>query len=257
MVNNMENKTRFWEVLETICIGLIFALIPFSLFIENTTTAYILMIVSRLVGIFVVLYLIKRRSFIVEKEKSTIKPWYYLPLLILCASNFIVILFQNQTLQPTFDFLFFIMNIAMIVVTVVLEEILFRYLLINSLIKKHSVNRTIIFSSILFGASHLLNISSITSAPQVLLQAIYTVFLGIVLGFIYITSKNIILSMVFHFLFNFLNDYLVVTLFNLKWDLTFYIVNSAIGIIILIYLFLIQKFILKENTLYASEDLDN
>ena len=103
---------------------------------------------------------------------------------------------------------------------------------------------------------HLLNIT-LSNIPTVLAQCAYTAFLGLVLGFIYISTKNIYLPIIFHILFNFLNDILVVQLFNLKWDLTFFLINILIGLILSIYIYFAYIFKKKEDWIHASEHMDN
>jgi hypothetical protein len=70
------------------------------------------------------------------------------------------------------------------------------------------------------------------------------------------TSKNVIYPIILHLLFNILNGNLISELFNIRWDLSFYLVNGVIGVLILVYLFIIQKIVIKENTNYVTENMD-
>ena len=79
-----------------------------------------------------------------------------------------------------------------------------------------------------------------------------------VVGVIYLASKNIFLPIVFHILFNFLNDILVVELFVMKWDYIFFLVNILLGVVLFGYLLLIFKNKSeKGDDLNASTNLDN
>lgn len=256
MVNDMNDKPRFLDVFEIICIGLIFSFIPYRLFIDNETLIYILAIITSLIGVIIVIMLIKKRNFIENKETPIIKPWYYLPLLILCVSNYFVLLFQKDIETSNINTKMFILKTILTVIIVILEEILFRYLLMNSLKKKYSLNKTIIYGALIFGGFHILNVSSLSSIPYILIQCVYTAFLGLILGFIYMTSKNVIYPIILHLLFNILNGNLISELFNIRWDLSFYLVNGVIGVLILVYLFIIQKIVIKENTNYVTENMD-
>lgn len=257
MVKDMINNKRFLDILEIICIGLIFSFIPYGLFIKDEIIVYLLSIITRLIGIFVVLTLIRRRNFIEDKKNRLIQPWFYIPLLVLCMSNYIVLIFINDIKIFSLNIGMLLLKAGLTIATVILEEVLFRYLLMNNLRKKYSLNRTIIYSALIFGGVHLLNISSFGSIPTVLIQCIYVSFLGLVLGFIYMSSNNIVYSIIFHFLFNFMNDDLFTELFYVEWDFIYFIVNIGVGLLVLIYLILIQKIVVKEKNIYASENMDN
>ena len=125
-------------------------------------------------------------------------------------------------------------------------------------LKHKSKLQSLIYSSLIFGSVHLLNISSLGSIPIILVQVGYTFFLGMILGIIYLSSKNILLPIIFHILFNFINDILVIELFPIKWDITFFLVNILVGIIVSLYsLLMFKKFLLKEEDNNASVHMDN
>ena len=100
---------------------------------------------------------------------------------------------------------------------------------------------------------HLLNINSLASIPTCLIQALYTFGIGLVLSIVYLFSRNIIYPIILHFLFNFLNDTLVTSLFNIEWNLVFFIVNIGVGILIGLYsLFIYKRYLIEEVSEYVS-----
>ena len=97
--------------------------------------------------------------------------------------------------------------ISMFVMAGVIEELLFRGLLFNSLLSffYHNKNRFLIaglISSILFGCMHLINL-----APQPLQstvgQVIFAFTTGIILIYLRLLSNNIVWCMVLHFFIDF------------------------------------------------------
>ena len=181
-----------------------------------------------------------------------------IPLLLLCCSNFIVAMFQKSNLNPHIDTFEIITGLIVSIGVGIIEELLFRSQVLEEFLKLKSKVQSVLFSSLIFGSVHLLNISSLGTIPIVLIQMCYTFFLGLVLAVIYLYSKNIILPILFHILFNFINDILIIELFPIKWDITFFVVNIGIGIIVLLYLaVLFKNTLLKEEDNNASIHMDN
>ena len=83
--------------------------------------------------------------------------------------------------------------------------------------------------------------------PYCLLQSVYTFFLGLLFAYSYICLKNIFVPIAMHFLFNFLNDVLVVELFNINYNLNFFLINIGIGLLLCIYGLILYKKVLKED----------
>lgn len=251
------DKKRLYSILYLVCIVLLINSNPFSLFISNEILLLSINLVIKVISIIYILHYIKKENLNKIKtkklEKSSIK---LIPLLLLCFSNFFVVLIANSTVKTEIDIFAILSGLVIAILIGIIEELLFRNQILEELLKNQTKFKALLYSSLIFGGVHLLNISSISSIPTVLAQVGYTFILGLCLGYIYISSKNIILPIIYHTLFNFLNDVLVVKLFNLKWDLTFFIVNISLGILVIIYLFLttLKKKGANKN---ASEHLVN
>ena len=240
------DKKRCYTIAYLICIVLLINSLPFSMFIKNEIALFVINLIIKVISIFYILRYIKKEDLnklkLDNKTSSTLK---LIPLLLLCCSNFIVVLFQNSTSNDINYFNIFTGLVTSIGVAIV-EELLFRSQLLEEFLRYKNKFKSILYSSLIFGLVHLLNISSLGSIPTVLVQAGYTFFLGFIVGFIYLKSRNIIFPIIFHLLFNFLNDILVIELFNLKWDVTFFIVSIVVGIISVLYMFLVL-FIERRN----------
>ena len=79
------------------------------------------------------------------------------------------------------------------ILTATIEELLFRNILFEELNSTQKNCRAIIYSSLIFGSIHLLNINSLASIPFVLVQVLYTAFLGLILAVAYNNTNNLII----------------------------------------------------------------
>ncbi len=251
------DKKRFYSLLYLVCLVLLINSLPFSLFIESKLILFIINIIIKVISIIYILHYIKKEELNnIKKEKIGKDSIKLLPLLLLCCSNFVVVFVQSASIKTDIDIFSIISGLIVSVGVGIIEELLFRGQVLEELLKHKNKFIALLYSSLIFGMVHLLNIS-LSNIPIVVAQCAYTAFLGLVLGFIYISTKNIYLPIVFHILFNFLNDILVVQLFNLKWDLTFFLVNILIGLILSAYIYFAYIFKKKEGWIHASEHMDN
>lgn len=252
------NKQRLYSIAYLICLILLINSLPFSMFIDNEIVLFIINLVIKILSIIYICRYIKKEELNTLKlDSQNISSLKLLPLILLCGSNFMVVLFQNPTLNKDIDLFKIVTGLVISLGISIVEELLFRSQVLEEFLHKKSKIQSLIYSSLIFGAVHLLNISSFGSIPNILVQVGYTFFLGLVVGVIYLTSKNIILPIIYHFLFNFINDILVVELYKIKWDLTFFIVNIVLGIFVLIYILFLLKINKQGDDLDASENMDN
>lgn len=111
-------------------------------------------------------------SFLVSLVPSSISSEYNNMMSMVLGSNFIVVLIMTGILAP------------------IIEELMFRYAIINIMLSKGKVYAVVV-SSILFGAAHLN-----------LIQSTYAFVLGLVLGYLYIKKFNLLHSIIFHVVVN-------------------------------------------------------
>ena len=234
------NKKRLYSIIYLIAFVLLINSLPFNLFIKNEIILFVIDLVVKITSIIYILLYIKREELNkLSFEKLKTSDLKFLPLLLLCGSNFFVAIFQNFVAKSNVDIFKIITGFIISIGVAIVEELLFRSQVLEEFLKHKNKFQSIIYSSIIFGSVHLLNISSLSSIPTVLVQVFYTFFLGAVIGVIYVVRRIITIPMVFHFLFNFINDILIIELFVIKWDLVFFLVNIFVGIIIVLYMILL------------------
>jgi membrane protease YdiL (CAAX protease family) len=215
-------------------------------------------LVLRIISIiYIIKYIGKEKLNGIKIKKLTRNDLLLSPLLILCCSNFFVALIQKQNLKDNIDSFTIISGLVISIGVGIVEELLFRSQVLEEFLKHKSKIQSILYSSLIFGSVHLLNISSVGSIPIILIQMCYTFFLGIILSTIYLSNRNILLPIIFHILFNFINDILIIEFFPIQWNITFFLVNIGVGLIVLLYAILIsKKYLVKEEESDATENMD-
>lgn len=104
----------------------------------------------------------------------------------------------------------------------IFEEILYRGILLNGLLKKYNYKKAIIFSALIFGIAHM-------NLPQ----GINAFFLGTIIGLAYYYTKSIYVCMLMHFVNNFLVNFVIYPESNL-WTIILFVLIPIIGAIVLI-----------------------
>ncbi len=97
---------------------------------------------------------------------------------------------SSQILQPPTDTMIFAVLTA-VVLAPILEELIFRGIILDGLLETYSPNIAIFVTSLLFGIYHLN-----------LIQFIYGFIIGIFLGWVYYHSKSLSLPMLIHAVVN-------------------------------------------------------
>jgi len=134
---------------------------------------------------------------------------YYLPIIIyiiIFSGGLSNIDIKMDTVSRSTFFLFCIK----IFISALLEEVLFRGLILGLLLNKYfdlkdGILKSILISSLLFGGIHIINIWTYSdSSIQGVFNQIYAAScLGIMYGAIYLKTRSILLLSVFHFFANF------------------------------------------------------
>jgi membrane protease YdiL (CAAX protease family) len=237
------NKKRWYSIFFLICVCLFLSSIPFNYIIKNEIALFCVNSVLKIIAIIFLFYYAKKENFIKPKlDKLNKYHILILPFFVIAFSNYIVVLFNKTTINTSINTTYLLMGAFTSLLTAILEELLFRNILLDEFINQtNNKIKSLIYSSLIFGGIHLLNISSLASIPICIVQAIYTTGIGLVFGLIYIKTKNITYPVIIHFLFNYINDTLVTHLYNINWNLSFFIINISVGIIIGLYSLLIYK----------------
>lgn len=129
--------------------------------------------------------------------------------------------YMSQLAQPNvFAFL------AIVVVAPILEEILFRGVILEGLLKNYSPAKAIIWSAVIFGVAHM-NMWQTTSA----------ILLGLLIGWVYWKSSSIIPGMVIHFVNNLIGYIAMINMADANESLSDSIGDNLIyGVVLLIAL---------------------
>lgn len=214
---------------------------PFALFIKDATLLFCLQNGLRIIFLIFAYFYIKKETLhkptFNKLDKSS---FLFLPFIICCFSNLFVVLINQDKIIYINPFNLTYALISTVFVSAC-EEVVFRAVMLMEFSDHQTPFKAILFTSLIFGACHLLNISSVSTILPCLLQAIYTSLIGFVLGFIYLKTKNIILPFIFHMLFNMLNNDLINNMFSITWNFWFYFINIAVGVILVIYWFILFK----------------
>lgn len=235
------NKKDIYNIGFIICLTILLSAIPFSSFIDNDVISTILSVFFKVFAIIVTIIYIKKDNLPIPRFcKLNNSILIYLPCLLICFSNIIYCLIF-ATPNNNFNINTLIIPFINCILTCVLEELLFRNILLSYLLKYFSKNKSILISSLCFGLIHLLNINSFAAIPFSLIQCVYCFFLGLLLSSLYIDSNNLFCPIIFHFLFNFINGDLVTNLYIYNWDIYFFIINIAVALIIIVYCLLVYK----------------
>ena len=161
-----------------------------------------------------------------------------LPLLIGGLSNILYGLFFKENIVINFQISTFITELLVLIISVIIEEFLFRIILIDylqNIIKaKYKNILVILISSFAFSLMHAINFFG-NSPINVLIQMGYTFILGIVLSILTISIDGLILPIIGHFIFNFFNTALFNILFDFEINWKYILFSCGIGVFCLAY----------------------
>ena len=169
---------------------------------------------------------------------------FCVPFVAVAFSNLIAASIDGGFIPNTYSDSLFAVNIVSTFIQVIIEEIVFRLFIHNSLVNTSSIKR-IFGGAAIFALCHLLNIINVRTLDAlvtVLVQVVYTFGLGILLGFLYEYSHSLLGAIGLHFAFNFFNTVLYENLGGHASTLAFYITAVVIGVVVGIYTFLIYQF---------------
>ena len=127
------------------------------------------------------------------------------------------------------------------------EELVFRVVILSYLLTRTSNLKAIIYSSLIFALTHIVNLGALNQIGPVLIQMGYTFFVGLLCAFLYIFSLNIVLPLIFHFLFNLFNGTLSSALYPGITGPLFYTINISMIVIATLYGVWLYYFLTKKG----------
>ena len=242
----------FYDSLIFACLLMAIVSFPYEQFIQDSTILYIVEIWVRLILVAYAFMVTTKNGFL---SRYNHKPkicylLFFVPFLLACFSNIIFVAFAGIFVKPiiTLSTLF---EIILALLTAIYEEMLFR-LYFHNLLKARNPLLKILASAGIFALFHAISFV-FTLNINYLIQGLYTFGLGVLLGFIYTYGKNIYACMGYHFLFNLLNDviYSIICggIYTDKLYL-YYVINSAIAVVLAIYVGLLYAFYLRKVDVY-------
>ena len=209
----------------------------------TVTTVEIYNSISRLSGAAVAIIFMIEFSFgtILDfrgngKPKSLL---FILPAILVAANNFPWMSFFTENCSADATFAQVILYALSCICVGLFEETAFRGCVLMMLMKKRinskmSVFMAIFWSSVIFGAVHLVNI--FTSSPgAVLLQIGYSSLIGAMCSLVLLETKNIWLCVFVHALYNFAGGFIPRFGNGVIWTGGEIVLTSVIGIAVVIY----------------------
>ncbi len=235
--------------------GLIVALCAVMLLLECLSINYvsdtlrnewISRIVSQICGIFaVILLLLTMNVRLFDKPKKML---YILPALLVAIDNFQFYAYFSGKMQLVrTEALDFVIFFVYCLVVGLFEECVFRGVLFSLLAgifpnNKWGLVKTFLFSSLLFGVSHLFNLLVGAGFGATVLQVGYSILTGGLFAFVLIKTKNLFCCAIVHALYNFCGMLMEApanlglgsgVVFDLGTGITMAIVGVIVGVFVL------------------------
>ena len=170
--------------------------------ISKVITLPILLVLS------VILFLFIKRNNLTEKygfckaDIAASKMLFYIPVSILLTANMWYGFRVNMSLLETILYILSMLCVGF------LEELIFRGLLFNAMLK-NGKNSAIIVSSVTFGVGHIINLINGSGAELLpnLLQVVYAIAVGFMFMMIYYRTKSLLPCIITHGVFNALSAF--------------------------------------------------
>ena len=170
--------------------------------IAKVITLPILLVLS------LILFLFIKRNNLTEKygfckaDIAASKMLFYIPVSILLTANMWYGFRVNMSLLETILYILSMLCVGF------LEELIFRGLLFNAMLK-NGKNSAIIVSSVTFGVGHIINLINGSGAELLpnLLQVVYAIAVGFMFMMIYYRTKSLLPCIITHGVFNALSAF--------------------------------------------------
>lgn len=124
-----------------------------------------------------------------------------------------------------------------------IEEMMYRGIILNGMLKKYSPNVALVLSSAIFGIMHFS-----------LFQSINAFLIGLLIGYLFIKTKSLYLCVFIHFCNNFIVMYLPVVLFDSAVMHIIYAVFNIILGVSLLWFTLLRMNLKKRKKIFSDYD---
>lgn len=196
-------RSIIWTLI-ILCFPVVSAVISLKLELNNIRTMFVqgcFMFSSLIIPIiYVQKYKIsfKQIGLINIEDGSTKKVLFFLPAVI-SVIPLLLVGINLISIKYIIILSFFTLAIG------ISEEVYFRGVILKLLVEKYPIKKAIIISALVFGAGHIASILAGGDILTVLLQMINAFVFGIITAEIVIITKSIIPTIIWHFVFNFVN----------------------------------------------------
>lgn len=222
--------------------------LPFNLIPNVSNVLFLILQCGAQIIYFVFAYFfIKRQTtFKLKEKRKKVNPALFLPCLLACASNFLYFIFAKGEFSFTATYLL-PLKILLNLFIVINEEFLFRVLFINNNELKSNISKIVISAGI-FALCHLTKFITTLNLGD-LINVVYTFFLGLMLGMVYVYINKVTYVIILHFLFNVVNGVIFASFKFDKFSPTLYMLaNTIIVVVLSIYLCILYiNLFRKEN----------
>ena len=225
---------------------------------------------ARLICCILPIYLIfsLNLSSVILPDKPNKTQLFIIPFLLVAINNFpFIAIFTKNAIFTTSRWDIWMFYLFAVLSAVLLEELVFRGLILPTLYRKFKGKRncaflTVLFSSLLFGVVHLFNLLAGSSPIAVIMQMGYSFLIGGMCAIAFLKTGSFYSAVLLHFLFNvggMLIDYKMLS--GAIWDAATIIITAVLAVIVIVYaIFLLFKasnsIFEKKVLLKESEDLD-
>ena len=244
------NVTSFYIAI-CLIIFIIIEIVGISLFDNQIATRIIEDSVSRIIGgiiFMIILFSFGYKKLFRFKGPIAISILIIIPSLIISINNFPIIAFfdgRTQLIEPVYTIYLYVIECLSIGF---FEEIIFRGLVLILLLQKlpqtkRGVFLAVLYSSIIFGSIHILNLFAGASISNTLLQVGYSFLMGMMWAIIFLKTKNIWLAMFLHATYNFFGQVMfALGTVNGRYDIITIIITVSLALVVAIYMvYLLHK----------------
>lgn len=142
---------------------------------------------------------------------------------------------------------FQILRFVCIIITVVEEELLFRYILQRNLLLGHKVIRILVTSAIFTGCHFFTMLYDAAGLiqPWQLIELIFVFGVGIILGFLYEYTNNIIYPIAFSFIYSLCAGLVPIEISHVDW--TYYLTAGCFAAFAILYINMFYFFMIKKE----------
>ena len=170
--------------------------------IAKVITLPILLVLSLILVLFIKRNNLTEKYGFCKADIAASKMLFYIPVSILLTANMWYGFRVNMSLLETILYILSMFCVGF------LEELIFRGLLFNAMLK-NGKNSAIIVSSVTFGVGHIINLINGSGAELLpnLLQVVYAIAVGFMFMMIYYRTKSLLPCIITHGVFNALSAF--------------------------------------------------